>query len=639
MSRQLQRLLPALRSARRRPVAWRLASTTAASERDEAKPRSFASRLKDVGVGFAANASRSKEEKQVNLAKGITGGLPDFVEEWTPDLFRKVGKGLGVAAVASWPLAFHHDISLLVPLLASGATVGYWKIGLDDLKQTSSALPKNFPVLIHLRYILESIRPEIQQYFIEADESQGQVPFTRAMRSTIYQRAKGAQDTRALGTRRNVYGEGFEWANHSMFPVSHADVEDRVTIGGSRCAQPYSASLLNISAMSFGALSANAIEALNRGAARGGFYHNTGEGGISRFHLSGGDVVWNVGTGYFGCGKTIDDEGTRAFCPDQFKENATKEQVKMIEIKLSQGAKPAHGGILPAAKITSLIAEARGLGDGPWLTDCASPPRHSAFGSPAELIQFVQQLRELSGGKPIGFKLCVGQPHEFAALCHAMLDANVAPDFVTVDGTEGGTGAAPPEFQDSIGMPLAEGLRIVDGFLTGAGLRDEVKVIAAGKIYNGFSLVRTLALGADATNCARGMMFALGCIQALKCNTNKCPTGIATQDASLSSSLHVPTKEVRVANFHRATVHAAREIIGAVGVKRGRDVSQDHIFKRRDGVQVRSLSEVHTNYFAKLKAGQLLTEEGLAETSPIMRRWWRDGYDAHTASQDRAMAA
>ena len=289
------------------------------------------------GVGFAANASRSKEEKQVNLAKGITGGLPDFVEEWTPDLFRKVGKGLGVAAVASWPLAFHHDISLLVPLLASGATVGYWKIGLDDLKQTSSALPKNFPVLIHLRYILESIRPEIQQYFIEADESQGQVPFTRAMRSTIYQRAKGAQDTRALGTRRNVYGEGFEWANHSMFPVSHADVEDRVTIGGSRCAQPYSASLLNISAMSFGALSANAIEALNRGAARGGFYHNTGEGGISRFHLSGGDVVWNVGTGYFGCGKTIDDKGTRAFCPDQFRENATKEQVKMIEIKLSQG--------------------------------------------------------------------------------------------------------------------------------------------------------------------------------------------------------------------------------------------------------------------------------------------------------------
>lgn len=638
MSRQLLR--PVLRAARARPLAaWRASSTAAKDDDDASQKRTFASRLKDVGFGFAANASRSQDEKGLRLGKAVTGGLPDFVEEWTPELFRTVGKGLGAVALVSWPLALHHDISLLAPLFATGATAAYWRIGLNDLKQTSSALPQNFPVLIHLRYILESIRPEIQQYFIEADESQGQVPFTRAMRTTIYQRAKGAPDTRALGTRRHVYGEGFEWANHSMWPVSASEVEDRVTIGGKDCAQPYSASLLNISAMSFGALSAPAIEALNRGAKRGGFYHNTGEGGISRFHLSGGDVVWNVGTGYFGCGKTIDERGTRAFCPDQFKENAMKDAVKMIEIKLSQGAKPAHGGILPAAKITSLIAEARGLGDGPWLTDCASPPRHSAFSSPAELIEFVQQLRELSGGKPTGFKLCVGQPHEFAALCHAMLAAGVAPDFITVDGTEGGTGAAPPEFQDSIGMPLAEGLRIVDGFLTGAGLRDQVKVIAAGKIYNGFSLVRTLALGADATNCARSMMFALGCIQALKCNTNKCPTGIATQNATLSASLHVPTKEQRVASFHKATVHAAQEIIGAIGVKRGRDVSQDHIFKRRDGVQVRSLGEVHTNYFAKLGPGQLLTDEGLAETSPIMRRWWQDGYDAHAASIDRVVAA
>lgn len=417
-----------------------------------------------------------------------------------------------------------------------------------------------------------------------------------------------------------------------MFPVAADAVEDRVRIGGRACLKPYSASLLNVSAMSFGALSATAIEALNRGAAAGDFYHNTGEGGISRFHDSGGDLVWNVGTGYFGCGTTVDDAGTRAFCGDQFAANATRDCVKMIEIKLSQGAKPAHGGILPAAKITPVIAEARGLGPGPWI-DCASPPRHSAFASPAELVAFVARLRELSGGKPIGVKLCVGQPHEFAALCHAMVDGGCAPDFVTVDGTEGGTGAAPPEFQDSVGMPLAEGLRVVDGFLTGAGLRDEVSVVAAGKIYNGFSLVRTLALGADATNCARAMMFSLGCIQALKCNTNTCPTGIATQDDRLASNLHVPTKAERVANFHRATVHAAKEIIGAVGATRGRDVSQDMIFKRDSGVHVKSLAEVHDKYFAPLRPGQLLSDDGLAACSSKMKDWWLEGGRLHRASR------
>eukprot|EP00629_Pelagomonadales_sp_RCC1024_P014878 CAMPEP_0119271720 /NCGR_PEP_ID=MMETSP1329-20130426/8195_1 /TAXON_ID=114041 /ORGANISM="Genus nov. species nov., Strain RCC1024" /LENGTH=649 /DNA_ID=CAMNT_0007271771 /DNA_START=130 /DNA_END=2076 /DNA_ORIENTATION=+ len=558
--------------------------------------------------------------------KAVTGGLPDFVEHWTPAVFKKVGYGLGAAAVAAWPLAMYHELSILAPLLVSGGTAAYWAVGGADLEQKSTALRRNFPVLIHFRYVLESIRPEIQQYFIEPDEGHGSVPFNRAMRSTIYQRAKGSTDTRALGTRRHVYAEGYEWANHTMFPVPADDVEDRVLIGGPACLRPYSASLLNISAMSFGALSSTAIEALNRGAAAGGFYHNTGEGGISRFHLAGGaDLCWNVGTGYFGCGKTVDDRGTRAFDPEQFRENATRDAVKMIEIKLSQGAKPAHGGILPAAKITQLIAEARGLGSGPWLTDCASPPRHSAFSDPVGLMRFVRELRELSGGKPIGFKLCVGQPHEFAALVHAMLRTGVAPDFITVDGAEGGTGAAPPEFQDSIGMPLAEGLRLVEGFLTGAGLRDQVSIIAAGKVYNGFSLVRTLALGADITNCARSMMFALGCIQALKCNSNKCPTGIATQNEELSAALHVPTKAERVAHFQRATVHAAREIIGAVGVRRGRDVTQDMIFRRDSGVHVHSLAEVHTEYFANVAAGQLLTDEGLARLTPTMRKWWLQG--------------
>ena len=452
-------------------------------------------------------------------------------------------------------------------------------VGLNDLKQHNHSIRRNFPVLGHLRYLLESIRPEIQQYFIEGDNEE--TPFSREMRAVVYQRAKGANDTRALGTRRDVNAEGFEWINHSMFPVAAGDVAKRVRVGGAQCAAPYDASLLNISAMSYGALSGSAVAALNRGAALGGFAHNTGEGGISRFHREGGgDIFWNIGAGYYSRAATaaVGDEAeppppstvpsqaratsraatatartargastssssartrgasrratgvTRArsvprkcsiiprtlpsiFPPPAF----ALAQVKMIELKLSQGAKPSHGGILPAAKITPAIAEARGLGPAPWV-DCNSPPRHSAFSTPEQLMHFLAELRDESGGKPVGFKLCVGQPAEVAALCHAMLDTGVTPDFITVDGAEGGTGAAPPEFQDSVGMPLAEGLRLVDSMLTGAGLRDRVTLIASGKVYNGFSLVRALALGADLCNSARGMMFALGCIQARKCN-------------------------------------------------------------------------------------------------------------------------
>lgn len=418
------------------------------------------------------------------------GGVPDFIEMWGPGPFRKTGYALVAASAASFGLSWVHEVGHFLPLLLSGATAGYWWLGLRDLNQHHQALRRNFPVLIHVRYLLESVRPEIQQYLIESDSQA--VPFSREMRSIIYQRSKNLPDTRALGTKRDVYAEGHEWAAHSMFPTHVDEAAARVRVGGSECAKPYDASLLNISAMSYGALSGNAVSALNRGAKAAGCYHNTGEGGISKFHASGGaDLVWNIGTGYFACGGTGAD-GARHFDPQMFAENAAREQVRMIEVKLSQGAKPAHGGVLPAAKITPAIAEARGLGPPPYQAslprskppceprlgrlqrllrhrqDCNSPPRHAAFSSAAGLLRFVGQLRELSGGKPVGVKLCVGQPAEAAALVHAMLDAGTTPDFFTVDGAEGGTGAAPLEFQNSLGFPLAEGLRVMHALLVGA---------------------------------------------------------------------------------------------------------------------------------------------------------------------------
>jgi glutamate synthase domain-containing protein 2 len=392
------------------------------------------------------------------------------------------------------------------------------------------------------------VRPEIRQYFVEAD-LEG-TPFNRENRSLIYSRSKKMSDTMPLGTRRDVYEVGYEWVNHSIWAEVVPKENERITFGGPDCLQPYSGSILNISGMSYGALSENAIVALSTAAKLGGFYHNTGEGGISRFHREGGgDLVWNVGTGYFGC-RT---EGGQ-FCERMFAENACTPQVKMVEIKLSQGAKPAHGGMLPKEKITPAIAEARGLVGRGLTEDCNSPARHSAFANPRELMLFVRKLRGLSGGKPVGFKLCVGRPKEFAALVRAMLETGVAPDFITVDGGEGGTGAAPPEFSNHVGMPLMEGIWVVRSILEGAGLRDRVKIIASGRVVSGFSLVKALAMGADACNAARAMMFALGCIQALKCNTNKCPTGITTQDPELMQGLHVPSKALRVANFQMGTV-------------------------------------------------------------------------------------
>ena len=397
----------------------------------------------------------SSPEQKINVnTRNVSGGVPDFIHLWGPGPFRKVGYGLVAATIGSIGLSVVHEFNHLVPLLAGAITAGYWYCGLSDLDCKHQALRRNFPVLIHFRYLLESVRPEIQQYLIEDDAAA--LPFSREMRTLIYQRSKGLPDTTALGTKRNVYAEGHEWAAHSMFPV-HVDADGsaaRVRIGGKACRQPYEASIFNVSAMSYGALSGNAISALNLGAELAGCYHNTGEGGISKFHKLGGDIVWNVGTGYFACG-TSGPDGRRLFNPELFTENAMLPAVKMIEIKLSQGAKPGHGGLLTAAKITPALAEARGLGEPPYV-DCNSPPSHSAFSSARGCMQFVQQLRDLSGGKPVGMKMCVGQPAEVAALVHAMLDTGITPDFITIDGAEGGTGAAPLEFQNSVGFPLAE---------------------------------------------------------------------------------------------------------------------------------------------------------------------------------------
>ena len=460
------------------------------------------------------------------------------------------------------------------------------------------------------------LRPEIRQYFIEADDSEK--PFDRHHRAVAYQRAKDVRDTLPFGTRRDVYSPGYEWANHSMFPCNLDITKGRVVIGGKDCLQKYDASILNISAMSFGALSDAAIRTLSTAAKMGSFYHNTGEGGISRFHLEGGgDLVWNVGTGYFGC-RTVDGK----FNPEKFAENATKPNVKMIEIKLSQGAKPGHGGLLPGAKVTQYIAEARGVSTG---VDCHSPPRHSAFSSADGLVSFIKQLRDLSGGKPIGFKLCVGRPEEFTAIVAAMVDRQIFPDFITVDGAEGGTGAAPPEFSDSIGSPLVEGLTLVDSVLIGAGIRDQIRIIASGKVLSGFSIVRNLALGADVCNSARAMLFALGCIQALKCDTNKCPTGITTQDPELVKGIDVGSKSVRVMNFQKKTVEAAMDIIGAIGVESCEQVKREHIMKRISIGKSMSFAEL----YPVPTPGSLMSQSG----PKLIQEAWNSGVLLHQKSK------
>jgi glutamate synthase domain-containing protein 2 len=456
-------------------------------------------------------------------------------------------------------------------------------LGWRDVTQTRHAVLRNYPVIGHLRFLLEFIRPEMRQYFIESDNEAA--PFSRQQRSLVYQRAKGEADKRPFGTQLDVQAAGYEWINHSMAPTELPTHDFRVTIGagGSSCTQPYEASVFNISGMSFGALSANAILALNAGAQRGGFAHDTGEGSISVHHRRhGGDLIWQVASGYFGC---RDEQGR--FSPERFAENARDPQVRMIELKLSQGAKPGHGGVLPGPKVTAEIALARGVPQG---QDCISPSRHSAFSTPVEMMQFIEQLRQLSGGKPVGMKLCIGHPWEWFALCKAMLETGLLPDFIVVDGAEGGTGAAPLEFTDHVGAPLQEGLLLVHNTLVGLNLRERIRIGCAGKVIGAFDIARAMALGADWCNSARGFMFALGCIQAQTCHTGQCPTGVTTQDPLRQQALVVTDKAERVVRFHQNTLHALKDLVQAAGLQHPREIRPVHIVRRTDGHQVKLLA-------------------------------------------------
>ncbi len=482
-----------------------------------------------------------------------------------------------------------------------------WALGVWNLVQTKHAILRNYPVIGHVRWLVEMVRPELRQYLLEDDDDA--TPFSRAQRSLVYRRAKAVTSDHPFGTLVDVYANDYEYIQHSARPVEPAPASSlRITIGNDQCRQPYSANIFNISAMSFGSLSANAIRALNKGAAMGGFYHDSGEGSISPYHREfGGDLVWELGSGYFGCRA---DDGK--FDPDKFAAQAADPQVKMIEIKLSQGAKPGHGGILPAKKVTPEIAATRGV---PLGHDCISPACHSAFSTPLELMAFITQLRNLSGGKPVGFKLCIGQPHEFMAMAKAMVEADVVPDFIVVDGGEGGTGAAPVEFADHIGTPMREGLLWVHNVLVGAGLRDRVKIGAAGKIVSAFDMATVLAIGADWVNAARGYMFALGCIQSMSCHTNTCPTGIATQDAGRARALVVPDKAERVRQFHDRTVTALADMLAAAGLSHPDDLKPRHIVHRVSQTEIRQFDQVH-NF---IESGSLL--DGKC-TLPHYRRNW-----------------
>ena len=506
--------------------------------------------------------------------------------------FAIMSAAIGSTALLSlyWPAAIWAML-LILPIFA---------LGLYDIFQRQKTVLRIYPVIGHVRYLLEAVRPEIQQYFVESDTNG--MPFSREYRALVYQRAKKELDTRPFGTIFDVYRTGYEWVSHSIAPKPVTTQHPRVTFGGPDCSQPYEASVLNISAMSYGALSQNAILALNKGAKIGGFAHNTGEGGISPYHQRhGGDLIWQIGTGYFGCRNT---QG--GFDPVLFREKAVGCAVKMIEIKISQGAKPGHGGILPAVKLTQEIANIRGV---PMGQDVISPAAHSAFNTPKELLLFIAKLRDLSGGKPVGFKLCIGNKREFLAICKAMVDTSITPDFITIDGSEGGTGAAPIEMTNSVGMPLREGLVFVHNALTGIGLRGDIKLIASGKAVSAFHMLRLMALGADAVNSARAMMMALGCIQARSCHNDKCPTGIATQKASRFNELDVDSKAERVANYHAANVKSLAKIVGGAGLHAVQDITPDHVCRRISETETKTYSEI----YERLDSGALLSGAELPE--------------------------
>ena len=500
---------------------------------------------------------------------------------------------LVLLASAAFGLEFFFGFRTLLIDIPLVVFISLAVVGTVDVFQKRHAVLRNYPLSAHIRFILEEIRPEIRQYFLESEKDG--TPFSRDKRAIVYQRAKRALDKRPFGTQNDVYANGFEWLDHSMAPRPVVKEPFRIDIGGPDCEKPYSASILNISAMSFGALSKNAILALNGGAKRGAFAHDTGEGGYSPYHReNGGDIIWEIGSGYF---SRRNADGT--FCADKFAANATHDQVKMVELKLSQGAKPGHGGVLPGAKVSPEIAVTRGV---PVGVDCISPSRHSAFSSPIEMLQFIATMRRLSGGKPAGFKLCVGHPWEFLAICKAMLETNIYPDFIVVDGKEGGTGAAPLEFTDHLGMPLREGLNFVHNALIGINARGRIKLGASGKIISAFDIARVMALGADWCNSARGFMFALGCIQSLSCHTDRCPTGVSTQDPTRQRALVVPDKAERVYNFHRATLESLAELVAAAGLDHPTQFSLAHFSRRVSQNEVKSFTEL----YPALKPGELI---------------------------------
>ena len=479
-------------------------------------------------------------------------------------------------------------------------------IGVWDLLQARHSLLRNYPLLSHFRWLFEEIRPEIRQYLFESDV--GGTPFNREQRSLVYQRAKGQLDKVPFGTELDVYAEDYAWINHSTSPKALAEVPFRVDIGGDHCSQPYSASVFNVSAMSFGSLSANAILSLNQGARRGDFAHDTGEGGVSRYHLAGGgDLIWEIGSGYFGC--RASDGG---FDASMFAEQAAHPAVKMIEVKLSQGAKPGHGGVLPGSKVSAEIAAARRI---PIGQTCESPASHSAFSTPLQLMTFIAELRELCGGKPVGFKLCIGHRWEFMAICKAMRQMQITPDFIVIDGSEGGTGAAPLEFSDHVGTPLRVGLNFAQNALVGAGLRDDIKLGASGKIISAFDIVRSMCLGADWCNSARGFMFALGCIQSQSCHTNRCPVGVATQDTQRQRALIVEDKSSRVYRFHHKTMEALSEIVAASGLDHPSQLGPEHFYIRRDAQHITSFRDTLT----WLTPGELL--DG-SDNHPLLAAYW-----------------
>ena len=498
--------------------------------------------------------------------------------------------GAALWAPARWTLW------LLAPLLAIAA----W-----DFVQRRHTLRRNYPLLARVRWIMEDLRPFLRAYVVEGD-LEGR-PFSHDERALVYARAKGELDAHPFGTELDVYSEEYEWLAHSIAPNATAPEQWRVSVGGPQCAKPYDAALLNVSAMSFGSLSANAVLALNLGARQGNFYHDTGEGGISRYHREhGGDLVWEIGSGYFGC-----NDGKGVFDAARFSDNAQADQVRMIEIKLSQGAKPGHGGVLPGAKVTAEIAAARGVAVG---RDCISPPAHSAFSSPLELVEWAARLRDLAGGKPVGIKLCIGQPHQLFAIVKAMRESGVRLDYVVVDGAEGGTGAAPVELSNSVGMPLREGLILTRNALVGCSLKREVRLAAAGKIHSGAGMAMNFALGADWCNAARAFMFALGCVQSMRCHDDTCPTGVATQDAGRQRGLVVADKAERVARFQRQTLMGLREIVVAMGLDDPWQIKPCDLSERIGSARASPVDRIYTF----LEDGQLLAEP---DATPYARYW------------------